>query len=196
MHRFVADLMRAAPQARVHLMGHSFGCIVVSSIVGGREARQALPRQVDSVALIQGAVSLWAFGDSSAGSRPEGLLQPMGAAPGRSRPGRCLAVDSRPGRRHCCTRGRRRCRFPTDRSAPTKTICRCYGAIGAFGIRGLPDVVSLDMLDKTGAYRFQAGKVYNLQASRFIAKGGGASGAHSDIDGPEVAHALWQAALV
>ena len=52
------------------------------------------------------------------------------------------------------------------------------------------------MLDKTGAYRFQAGKVYNLQASRFIAKGGGASGAHSDIDGPEVAHALWQAALV
>ena len=63
MHGFVADLMTAAPDARIHLMGHSFGCIVVSSIVGGPEARHALPRQVDSVALIQGAVSLWAFGD-------------------------------------------------------------------------------------------------------------------------------------
>jgi len=38
--------------------------------------------------------------------------------------------------------------------------------------------------------------VYNIESSEFIAKMERASGAHSDIDGPEVAHALWQAALL
>ena len=52
------------------------------------------------------------------------------------------------------------------------------------------------MLESTGDYKFEAGKIYNLESSKFIRKGGGVSGAHSDIDGPEVAHALWQAALV
>ena len=52
------------------------------------------------------------------------------------------------------------------------------------------------MLEKAGNYGFQAGKIYNLESSRYIAKGQGLSGAHSDIDGPEVAHAIWQAALV
>ena len=35
-----------------------------------------------------------------------------------------------------------------------------------------------------------------LESSQFIARKEGASGAHSDIDGPQVAHAMWQAALV
>ena len=38
MHQFVADLMTAAPRARIHLMGHSFGCIVMSSLLGGAKA--------------------------------------------------------------------------------------------------------------------------------------------------------------
>ena len=42
---------------------------------------------------------------------------------------------------------------------------------------------------------FEPGKIYNLDSSTFIAKGDGVSGAHSDIDGPQVAHAMWQAAL-
>ena len=82
------------------------------------------------------------------------------------------------------------------RSISTKRIRRCYGAIGKFGIRGVKDAIQRDMLDATGDYEFEAGKIYNLESSQFIAKGGGVSGAHSDIDGPEVAHALWQAALV
>src|SRR5262245_51880186 len=76
MHRFVADLMNAAPNARFHLMGHSFGCIVVSSILGGPGATQKLPRRVDSVALIQGAVSLWAFGDHVQQQSLKGYFNP------------------------------------------------------------------------------------------------------------------------
>ena len=37
--------------------------------------------------------------------------------------------------------------------------------------------------------------VYNLESSRYIREGGGLSGAHNDIARPEVAHAVWQAAL-
>jgi hypothetical protein len=195
MHRFVADLMNAAPRARVHLMGHSFGCIVVSSIVGGPEAQQKLPRQVDSVALVQGAVSLWAFGEKvqnkdlkgyfnpwvqrsavrgpiivsrSIHDRAVGLLYPWASAVSLSDGSFDVADEDLP----------------------------LYGAIGAFGIRGYSGVEFKDMLEKSGTYGFQPGKVYNLQASNFIKRGDGISGAHSDIDGPEVAHAFWQSALV
>ena len=51
------------------------------------------------------------------------------------------------------------------------------------------------MLPATGAYGFAAKTVYNLESSEFIRNGDGPSGAHSDIAGPEVAHAIWQAAL-
>jgi hypothetical protein len=34
-----------------------------------------------------------------------------------------------------------------------------------------------------------------LESSEFICKGGGVTGAHSDISGPEVANAIWQAGL-
>jgi hypothetical protein len=71
-----------------------------------------------------------------------------------------------------------------------------YGAVGTFGVRGPgPEVVDLDMLPTDGDYAFGPGKVYNLEASRYIREGGGLSGAHSDITHPEVAHAVWQAAL-
>jgi hypothetical protein len=44
-------------------------------------------------------------------------------------------------------------------------------------------------------YRFQAGRPYNREASRYICRGGGFQGAHGDISRPEVAHAVWAAIL-
>ena len=44
-------------------------------------------------------------------------------------------------------------------------------------------------------YGFACSKVYNLEASKFICKMEGTPGAHNDIGGPEVAHAIWEAAL-
>jgi hypothetical protein len=43
------------------------------------------------------------------------------------------------------------------------------------------------MLDVEGDYGFQAGRLYNLEASAFIPS-------HSGIDSPQVARVLWQAA--
>ena len=70
-----------------------------------------------------------------------------------------------------------------------------YGGIGAFGIQGLPDNIrgEIPMAAATDAYDFEDGKVYNLDASKYICQGTGASGAHSDIAGAEVAHAIWAA---
>jgi len=195
MHDVVASLMNAAPNARVHLMGHSFGCIVVSSLVGGRDAKHALPRAVDSLALIQGAVSLWAFGEEVKGESRSGYFNPWlkrTAVRGPILVSRSIH-DKAVGTLYpwASTVSFADGSFDVD-----EEDLPLHGAIGAFGIRGLKGAVSRSLLETTGQYGFEAGKVYNLESSMFIKTGDGVAGAHSDIDGPEVAHALWQASLV
>ncbi|MGB7085306.1 MAG: hypothetical protein WBD47_07115, partial [Phormidesmis sp.] len=46
---------------RFHLIGHSFGTIVVSATLRGPEKTSQLVRPIDSLSLIQGAVSLWSY---------------------------------------------------------------------------------------------------------------------------------------
>ena len=193
MHSFIKRLQQAT-QARIHLMGHSFGCIVISSILAGPGGRGMLERPIDSVALVQGAVSLWSYAP---------LIPFDGGEPGYFH--RVLA-DGRVAGPLITTRSR----FDTavGRMYPAASALSMavsfaaggfprYGAIGAFGLQGLSDSVKSDatMLKVDGEYEFVAGRVYNLEASPFISHGGGSSGAHNDIDGPEVAHAIWQAAL-
>ncbi len=55
----LASLQQAAPGARFHLMGHSFGGIVVASMLLGRRWPT---RPVQSLAILQGAMSSWSFG--------------------------------------------------------------------------------------------------------------------------------------
>jgi hypothetical protein len=192
MHDFLNYLQAEAPDARIHLMGHSFGTIVVSGMMGGPNASAKLQRPVDSVALVQSAVSLWSYASS---------IPFAGAGPGYFN--RILAD--------------RKIRGPlvTTRSKWDKAVgvfyplasrlkgsvefaggFPKYGAIGAFGIQGLPDSVrrELPMAAVTDTYNFEQSKIYNLDASQYISHGAGASGAHSDIAGPEVAHAIWAAA--
>ena len=195
MHDVVARLMNAAPQARLHLMGHSFGCIVMSSVVGGRDAKQALPRAVDSLALLQGAVSLWAFGEEVHGKPRAGYFNPWikrAAVRGPIIVSRSIH-DKAVGTLYPWASA---VSFSDGAFDVDQENLPLHGAIGAFGVRGLKGAIARNMLEATGKYGFEAGKVYNLESSMFIKNGGGVSGAHSDIDGPEVAHALWQAALV
>jgi hypothetical protein len=195
MHTFVTDLMNTAPRARVHLMGHSFGTIVVAGILGGPGGSHPLPREVDSVALVQGAVSLWAFGNQVHATSLKGYFNPWVHRPAirgpllvtRSIYDRAVGILYPWASALSFSDGS----FDVD-----EEDLPLYGAIGKFGIRALPGVVFRDMLDENSSYGFEGGKVYNLESSRFIRKGGGVSGAHSDIDGPQIAHALWQAALV
>jgi hypothetical protein len=195
MHQFVAHLMEAAPNARFHLMGHSFGTIVVSGILGGPGSTQPLPRLVDSVALIQGAVSLWAFGDSVKGKPPQGYFHPWVQRPAVRGPVLVSrsAFDRAVGLLYPWASA---VSFSDGSFDVDEQDLPLYGAIGKYGIRALANAVFLEMLDANAPYGFKPGTVYNLESSKFIRHGGGVSGAHSDIAGPEVAHAMWQAALV
>jgi hypothetical protein len=190
MHSFIAGLQQALPAAKFHLMGHSFGCIVVSSILGGPDGKGALPRPVDSVVLVQGAFSLWAYADALPESTKPGYFNAMlkrGAVRGpivttQSR------FDSAVGTF-----------YPLAASLVGQVVFEPglpkFGAIGTFGIQGIEGIVADTMLSQTSTYQFTPGKIHNLDSSQFIKKMEGASGAHSDIDGPQVAHAIWQAAL-
>lgn len=183
-------LQRAAAETvRFHLMGHSFGCIVVSAILTG----PGLARPVHSAALLQGAFSLWSYCSEIpvAAGRPgyfHGVVEghrvagpiitsqsTFDAAVGRFYPlgaGVARQVDFLPGQ-------------------PPK-----YGAVGAFGLRG-PGLAIEDrkMLTADQPYAFVPGRIYNLDASAYIRQGQGTFGAHSDLAHVEVSHAVWQAAV-
>jgi hypothetical protein len=72
-----------------------------------------------------------------------------------------------------------------------------FGGVGAFGIQGTVASTTHDMrvLNASADYGFDAGHVYNIDASRVICHGNWPSGAHSDIAHPPIAHLFWQAAL-
>lgn len=193
MHQFVAQLQRAAPKTRIHIMGHSFGTIVASSICGGPGGNTPLPRPVDSLALVQGAVSHWAHSDRIPSTGGRGYFNAMMHRPAVRGPifTTRSAHDSAVG-----------IAYPAavslvlqDPSFALDPALVIWGAIGAFGIQGFQGAVDRPMLAETADYQMEPGKVYNLEASGFIKKKEGISGAHSDIDGPQVAHAIWQAAL-
>jgi hypothetical protein len=190
MHDFVAALQNAAPKTNIHLMGHSFGCIVMSSVLGGRNAQQKLPRPVQSVALVQGAVSLWSWGERVYNTNRPGYFNSVMKA--KAVEGPVITTqsihDQAVGSLYPAAV------FLIGDAAFGNDLPEC-GGIGSFGIQGTA-VERLDMLDDQGPYPFQPGLIYNIESSKYIKKMDGISGAHSDIDGPEVAHALWQAAVV
>jgi hypothetical protein len=186
------ELQRATEETvRFHLMGHSFGCIVVSAMLAGPGGR-ALPRPVHSAALMQGAFSLWSyctdipvargrpgyFHNVVEGGRVAGPIitsqSSFDVAVGRFYPlgaGVARQVDFAPGQ------------LPK------------YGAVGTFGLRG-PGLAIEDrkLLGADQPYGFAPGRVYNLESSAFIRHGEGSFGAHSDLAHVEVTHAVWQAA--
>jgi hypothetical protein len=183
MHQFVAQLQKAS-DARIHLMGHSFGCIVVSSILGGPNGNSPLPRPVDSAALVQGALSLWSFGEripfngmpgyfhhvltNGAVKGPVVTTQSTNdAAVGLAYPAAVGLVDE--------------FAFGVDVPLPQ------FGGVGTWGIQGTTIAESLKMLKEQEPYSFKPRRVYNIDGSLFIPD-------HSGISGPQVAHLLWQAA--
>ena len=190
-HDLLVHLQQAAPTARFHLMGHSFGCIVASATVAGPAGAPDLPRPVDSLFLVQGALSLWSYASDipyavgTAGYFHKILANGLVRGP---------IVTTRS--THDTAVGRF---YPIGAQVRKQLVLGdelpAYGGIGSFGIQGAKGAVDMPMRPATYAYGFRPGTIYNLEASAVIKDGGGASGAHSDIAHPEVAHAFWSAAL-
>lgn len=191
-HALLMRLQQASTTARFHLMGHSFGCIVVSAAVAGDAEAPQLPRPVDSLFLVQGAVSLWSYADDipyAAGTA--GYFNRIR----KDRLVRGPIVTTRS--EHDTAVGHI---YPIGAGLKQQLVLGsqypAYGGIGAFGIQGLRETAEdLLILPIATTYQFRGGRVYNLDASDIIKNGSGLSGAHSDISHAEVAHAFWQAAL-
>ncbi len=189
----LAGLMTAAPAGRTvrfHLMGHSFGCIVVSGMLNGPNGAAGLPRPVDSVMLIQGATSLWGFCNAIPSVNVPGYFRTI-IEQGRVR-GPIVTTQSKRDKAvgvfYPVAAGvAHQVAFPAGQFPK-------YGGLGAFGIQG-PGLTIHDLVmgDTSHAYGFVGGQIYNLESTGVIKDGDGASGAHSDIAKPEVAHAMWEA---
>jgi pimeloyl-ACP methyl ester carboxylesterase len=193
-HDLLKALMQAAgPDVRFHLMGHSFGCIVTSAMTAGPAGGSTQARPVDTLMLIQGALSLWSYA-------PE-----IPTAPGH------------PGYFHSIVRnGRVRGPLVTTQSEHDAAVGRWYplaagvrrqvdyndqlpkyGAVGSFGLCGLDDRADFGALKAASeTYAFEPGRIYNLESSDIIREDQGMFvGAHSDFAHPEVGHAFWSAIL-
>jgi hypothetical protein len=193
----LTKLQRAtADEVKFHLMGHSFGCIVVSATLAGPKAKGLLPRPVNSLLLIQGAMSLWTYcADIPKEPGTAGYFHP-------------LVVEGKVGGPIVTTLSEHdtavgvmyplACSIAMSSAAMLVELPK-YGGIGAFGIQGDElGANNIQMLTCDQAYSFEAGKIYNLQSSKYISKippDAGLGGAHSSIDEPEVAHAVWAAAI-
>ncbi|MEK0180983.1 MAG: hypothetical protein EAZ98_06355 [Oscillatoriales cyanobacterium] len=187
---------KAAETVRFHLMGHSFGCIVVSSILSGPKGKGILVRPVDSLALVQGAVSLWSYCSKISYERDRPgyfntiIAQSKVAGPIVTTHSQ---FDYAVGRMYPLAG---KTAFSSVDFAPGQLPK--YGGIGSFGLGG-DDLAAenTNMLPCDASYDFKPGKIYNLESSKFICNvelGGPTSGAHCDIAKPEVAHAVWSAA--
>jgi hypothetical protein len=189
-------LMTAVPDGRdvrFHLMGHSFGCIVVTSMVNGPEGKGMLPRKVSSMTLVQGATSLWGYCNDIPAVGGAGYFWPVIDKKTVSGPILTTASvhDTAVGRLYPIAAGIARQTSFAPGEFPK------YGGIGRHGIQG-PGVAITDLFieSATHSYSFEKGRVYNLECSSVINEGEGASGAHSDIAKPAVAHAMWEAVKV
>jgi hypothetical protein len=157
----------AARQVHFHLMGHSFGCIVVSAIVAGPGGHGQLVRPVDSLVLVQGALSLWSyccalpFDRTKCGyfnaiitdKRVKGPIVTTQSCHDTA-VGTCYPIAAGVARHVCFAPGE----LPK------------YGAFGAFGARGdgVP-IKDLTMLPATAPYRFQRETQRHRHAPRFAA---------------------------
>jgi len=197
VHALLIELQKSAPDARFHLMGHSFGCIVVSAAVAGPLGQGAvtsrLPRPVHALFLVQGALSLWSFAESIPyPPNVPGYFRPMGVAPALvSGPivTTCSKFDRAVGTFFPLAAKRGNDRLLGE-DLPE------FGGVGTSGFKGPADGATHDVLvlNADAEYGFDAGHIYNIDASSVICHGRGPTGAHSDIAQPEIAHLFWQAA--
>ena len=185
---------------RFHLKGHSFGCIVVSATIAGKGGKGELLRPVNSLALLQGAVSLWSYcsqspyiPDNKSGYFHSIIADKRVAGPIITTQSK---YDNAVGKTYPLAG---KVVFDEVDFAPGQLQLPEYGGIGAFGARGDGlDIVDLEMLPKDVDYSFETGQIYNIESSEYICEnksGTPLMDAHSDIYKPVVAHAVLQAAL-
>ena len=170
-----------AQALRIHLAGHSFGARLVTAAAAGSPDSAPLP--VDSLTLMQGAFSHFAFAVSYDGIH-DGFYRRVEADPARVRGvtaitftakdkavGLAYPLASRIARQIAAALG--------DASDP-------YGGLGRNGAQKTPGTQVVALKGVADSYSFVARGIYNLDSNAVI-------GGHSDLGHDEVAYALLSA---
>lgn len=166
------------PDLRLHLVGHSFGGLLVTATVAGKDPASLL--KVNSLSLLQAAYSHYGLASEWDGSQ-DGTYRRV-AADGVD-DGPILITHSRNDRAVGIA-------YPLASLLARQVgqglgdATDKYGGIGRNGALKTPEAKDNDLLlrDSRWNYRFLPGNVYNLQGDDFIAD-------HGDVTGAEVAWA-------
>ena len=185
---------QAASPARVHLMGHSFGTIVVSGAIRGPgKTPQPPPRPVSSLFLGAGRRVAWAF----AGDVPDEDRRRAGL------PRRRRHAEIRLGthRRHAFEWD-----YAVGRFYPlavgiagqylfgeTRRRSTAESAPSESRVTGAVELPAQGQLARP-RLKFAGSTVYNIDASEVIAQLDGASGAHTDLGASRAVRLGWNAA--
>ncbi len=199
--------VRPGSDVRFHLIGHSLGCVVVAGMLMGPPESASEVRPVDSLVLIQGAMSLWSFcsripeppnplptvePDVGPGYFYHVVRDGLVDGPivvtysehdGVLRSGFRLANPSLGQPVHC------RDEPPYGEGPNPTALYPFFGALGSYGARGpLPYVIDMMMLPTEAPYDFARGVIYNIDSGEYI-------DGHRSYVNRETAHLIMQAQL-
>jgi hypothetical protein len=180
LRRIRSDRPADGPNAlKLHLMGHSFGCRLITAATAGPTADSA-PLPVDTITLMQAAFSHYGFAQNYDGTR-DGYYRRVILDPVRVRGamlitftakdkavGIAYPIASRLARQVASALG--------DANDP-------YGGLGRNGAQKTPTVVGVTLGAVGTAYKFEPRGLYNLDANAIIT-------GHSDLAHNEVAWAI------
>jgi pimeloyl-ACP methyl ester carboxylesterase len=182
LERIRNDRPASGPKAlAIHLVGHSFGCRLVTAAAAGPEGAPPLP--VNSLVLLQAAFSHYGFALAYDGTH-DGFFRRVVTDPAYvtgvvaitftakdKAVGLAYPIASRIARQIAAAIG--------DAGDP-------YGGLGRNGAQKTPGVKTVTLAAPGAAYGFAARGIYNLDSNQTI-------GGHSDLAHPEVAYALLSA---
>jgi hypothetical protein len=171
------ELRADAPGVRLHLVGHSFGGRLVTATTAGEPGGPAL--EPDTVTLLQAAFSHFGFAHDYEPGK-DGFFRRMLAD--RLSRGPVLVThsvhDTAVGYAYPLAS-----RLAGFAAAGLGDATDRFGGIGRNGAQKTPEAVDGTLQPAGTPYTFESGHVYNLRADDVIHN-------HSDIRGPEVAHAI------
>lgn len=180
-------------QVQFHLMGHSFGTIVIASTVTGQQGREPLPRPVNTLYLVQGAVSFWAFcKDIPVKKGTAGYYQHLADTNYLQGPILVTHTENDTAVKDLYVLAMK---VSTDEVISFGLDYPVHGGLGMFGARGTGIAIQdLQLLPLQASYAFKPNTFFNLHVSEYVKAGSFLTGgAHADIAHPELAHALWSA---
>jgi hypothetical protein len=183
-YQVLMQIKEIAPSLKMHLIGHSFGGRLVTSIAQGPEG--STPIKPASMTLLQAAFSHHGFAENFDGTR-DGFFRKVVEDKKVKGPilithsvkdvavGKAYPIASKLSGDDAATFGGPESRF---------------GGIGRNGAQFTPEADnSIPLGPVTSTYRFQSGKLYNLKADTLIMD-------HSDVTKAEIVHAVLSAIAI